>query len=412
MAENEYPGVDFDQEAWEMDAGALEEYQQLMEAEEKAKVVKLDGKPFEPEEIEPIEEMALPEQIYSKISFSARTTLGDLSAMRWLIDGIIPADSFGVVYGESGAHKSFLTLDMAAAIATGNPWHEFDTDISGGVLYIAAEGSHGLLQRVVAWENRHQVSLDNKLAVVRMPILADNVVMAEAFVQAAQKAEEDMGRPIVLVVVDTLARSFQGDENSAKDIGVFINSCDRWRSRLNGATVLVVAHTGKDAARGIRGSSAIKAACDFSYLVKKTEKLHSVLKCDKAKDGDEPEDMHFAFERVELGIKDRKDRDMASLVPKLEYVGSDDMEEEDTAVGMDVTRIIGRIRALSHQGKPTDVDSMRKEFIDMKVNEYKVERESAGRQWRRALEKALDDGKIMKSGRNLVMADKKGDPWD
>ena len=79
---------------------------------------------------------------------------------------------------------------------------------------------------------------------------------------------------------------------------------------------------------------------------------------------------------------------------------------------MDVTRIIGRIRALSHQGKPTDVDSMRKEFIDMKVNEFKVERESAGRQWRRALEKALEDGKIVKSGRNLVMAEKKSDPWD
>jgi len=244
-----------------------------------------------------------------------------------------------------------------------------------------------------------------------MPILADDVMMADAFRQAALKAGERMGRKIVMIVVDTLARSFAGDENSAKDIGAFINSCDRWRSGLDGATVLVVAHTGKDQTRGIRGSSAIKAACDFSYLVKKTEKLHSVLKCDKSKDGDEPEDMHFVFDRVPIGMQDRKGRNVSSLVPRLEQIGSDEEDNESTSQGMDMTRIINRIKSIEHKGEHADIDELRKWFIDMKDNEYRVERETAGRQWRRALDKAIDDGRVQKSGKKLI-SKKEAEPWD
>lgn len=408
MRDDEYPeGGYFVIEEQEEGCGIaeFEEYAAHM-----AQVVSMDGKPYEPEELVALEDMALPDQIFSRISFSASSTLAELATMRWLIDGIVPMDSFGVVYGESGAHKSFLVLDMAAHIATGKRWHEFDTDIEGGVLYIAAEGAMGLLQRVVAWETRHGVKLDNKLAVVRMPILADDLVMAEAFRQAAEKASEQMGRPIVMIVVDTLARSFTGDENSAKDVANFIVACDRWRSGLNGATVLVVAHTGKDQTRGIRGSSAIKAACDFSYLVKKTEKLHSVLKCDKSKDGDEPEDMHFSFERVPIGMQDSKGRDIASLVPRLDQIGSDEMDDS-TAQGMDVMRIINKIKAVEHKGVSADIDDLRKWFIDMKAGEFQIEPETAGRQWRRALESAQADGKITRSGRVLSATNEK-DPWD
>lgn len=402
MSDNEYPEGYFVERELEEECDSIQyEY---------AQVVTMSGEPYEPEEVVPLEDMAMPDQIFSRISFSAGDTLSELASMRWLIDGILPADSFGVVYGESGAHKSFLVLDMAAHIAAGKQWHQFDTDIEGGVLYIAAEGAMGLLQRVVAWEKRHGTSLNNRLAVVRMPILADNVMMAEAFTQAARKASEKMGRPIVMVVVDTLARSFQGDENSAKDIGTFINSCDRWRGQLDGATVLVVAHTGKDQARGIRGSSAIKAACDFSYLVKKTEKLYSVMKCDKSKDGDEPEDMHFSFERVPIGIKDRKGRDVSSLVPSLEQIGSDEMSDDD-GIGMDIARIISKIKAFDHKGENADLDEMRKWFIDMKEGEFRIERDTAGRQWRRALDKAVADGKIQKSGKWLMMR-KEVDPWE
>lgn len=409
MSDSEYPDGYFSEQGEQDAGGDFEEYAQL--AAEAVKVVKMDGEPYEPEEIQALEDMALPDQIFAKISFSAGSTLDELTAMRWLIDGIIPADSFGVVFGESGAHKSFLTLDMAACIASGKQWHEFDIDAQGAVLYIAAEGSMGLLQRVVAWERKHGVDLSNKLAVVRMPILADNVTMAEAFRQAAVMAAEKMGQPIAMIVVDTLARSFQGDENSAKDVGVFINSCDRWRSQLDGATVLVVAHTGKALERGIRGSSAIKAACDFSYLVKKTEKQHSVLKCDKSKDGDEPEDMHFYFERVELGRTDRKGREMASLVPQLERIGSDDEEEASTATGHDILRILHVLRANETQGKRSKEEDIRKFFVDMQVNEYGKNRDSAGKQWRRAIAQAIEERKMMKHGEYLSPI-KARDPWD
>ena len=49
------------------------------------------------------------------------------------------------------------------------------------------------------------------------------------------------------MVIDTLARTSAGlEENSAKDMGVYINNCYKIRdaAREGGATVLVVHHTG------------------------------------------------------------------------------------------------------------------------------------------------------------------------
>ena len=55
-----------------------------------------------------------------------------------------------------------------------------------------------------------------------------------------------------LIVVDTLARSMgAGDENTAKDIAMFIRNCDLLR-QSTGAHVMLIHHTGKDEGRGAR----------------------------------------------------------------------------------------------------------------------------------------------------------------
>ena len=102
---------------------------------------------------------------------------------------------------------------------------------------------------------------------------------------------------IALIVVDTLARTIgDGDENSAKDMSVFIQNLDAIRE-LTGAHVLVIHHSGKDADRGARGSSALRAAVD-------TELSISAERCvtgAKQRDIAISPPLYFDLSQVELG---------------------------------------------------------------------------------------------------------------
>lgn len=70
-----------------------------------------------------------------------------------------------------------------------------------------------------------------------------------------------------LVVVDTLAAGFgSGNENSPDDMGAFLPNIRRLCAGTS-AHVMIVHHTGKDAERGARGHSALRAAVDTEIEV-------------------------------------------------------------------------------------------------------------------------------------------------
>src|SRR5436305_1689464 len=76
----------------------------------------------------------------------------------------------------------------------------------------------------------------------------------------------DLG-PLALVEIDTVSRALAGgDENSAADMGSLVRSLDSLRDRL-GCHVSAIHHLGKDAARGPRGHSLLKAAVDTAIEV-------------------------------------------------------------------------------------------------------------------------------------------------
>ena len=69
-----------------------------------------------------------------------------------------------------------------------------------------------------------------------------------------------------LVIFDTLARCFKGEENSAKDAGLYIDAIDGIKRRYE-CCVMSVHHTGKDANNGARGSSSFKGAWDAEHAL-------------------------------------------------------------------------------------------------------------------------------------------------
>jgi len=116
-----------------------------------------------------------------------------------------------------------------------------------------------------------------------------------------------------VIVVDTLAQvTAGGNENSGEDMGRALAHC-RALSKGTGAMVLLVAHSGKDSARGLRGWSGIKGALDVEILVERSDKYRSAT-ITKMKDGDgEGEEFAFSLTSVTVG-QDEDGDDVTSCV--------------------------------------------------------------------------------------------------
>jgi len=175
----------------------------------------------------------------------------------WLLPGVLPADQLVMLYAPSKGWKTFLALDWGMCIASGNPkWGAIE---AAPVVYIAAEGATGIGKvRRPAWKLLHGVDQPVPFYVVTyMPHVAMEGQIAEMVSAIKQKC----GKP-KLLIVDTLARFMAGlDESGAKDAGITVEALEMLKRELN-CTVLCLHHTGKDANRGERGSSALRAGFD------------------------------------------------------------------------------------------------------------------------------------------------------
>jgi hypothetical protein len=184
----------------------------------------------------------------------------------WLIKGLMPARGLLVLYGRPGSGKSFLALDVALHLAAGRPWGGVATRQSG-VIYVASEASQGMRKRVVAALEHHGMSRSLPFALVTVaPDLGqrDNSAsrLAEEILEQIPK-----GFNPGLIVLDTLARSMVGaDESGATGMGVFIENAEALGRALN-ALVMPIHHMGKDRDKGMRGSSALLGAADAVWEI-------------------------------------------------------------------------------------------------------------------------------------------------
>ncbi len=233
----------------------------------------------------------------------------------YLVDGLLESQLMAVAFGDPGAGKSFLTIDLSARIATGTPFHGRETK-QGTVIYIAGEGHGGIARRRAAWELETRVSL--KGAPFFVSTVAGNFldqVTTEAVIKAIEAIARISGPP-ALIVVDTLARNFgAGDENSAQDMNRFIAAIDDIKARWPGCTALIVHHTGHGSKDRGRGSIALKGGTDAEYCVKK-EGMIMTLECTKMKDGPPPARISFDLVEVILG-QSRKGKPITSLALRL-----------------------------------------------------------------------------------------------
>ena len=153
-----------------------------------------------------------------------------------LVRGVLPAEGIAALYGASASGKSFLALDLAAAVADGSEW--FDCKVrQANVCYVALEGEAGFSQRVKAWQLHHGKDLPDGLKFIIQPLDLLTAGYVDDIARAVIASRANGG----LLNIDTLNRAANGaDENSSQDMGAIIAACKELQSRLGGVVRLYI----------------------------------------------------------------------------------------------------------------------------------------------------------------------------
>lgn len=216
--------------------------------------------------------------------------------VEWLIKDYLASNELTVMYGKGGSFKSYIALGWTLQLAC----------IKVPSVYIAAEGTSGLRARVDAWMASHRLGgsyLDNWHYYNANVHIDDDEVLG-VWMEGMRTYLKD--RPEVkLIVVDTLARNFTGDESSPKEMGMFIEGCERLRREF-GAAILVIHHMGVATGRE-RGSEALRNATFAMYKVSNAQHNDRgggsvLLECDRMKDAPMPDEVRIYFDTVALNV--------------------------------------------------------------------------------------------------------------
>lgn len=216
----------------------------------------------------------------------------------WLVKRVVPAEGLGVIFGRPGSGKTFTVMDIALHVASGLAWRGCKTK-PAAVSYVSPEAGRLGVNRVIGWCKHHGLPWPEGFRLSPASVnLCSDATDAEALISDI-KANQPGCR---LVVIDTLNRAMAGgDENSGEDMGRFVALCDHIAKSL-GCFVLVVHHSGKDAAKGSRGHSSLLGAVSLELEVTKEQGEPGAVKVTKMRDGEDGAEYGFDIDSVPLGV--------------------------------------------------------------------------------------------------------------
>lgn len=258
---------------------------------------------------------ALPMPVGGRFNIRSHSDFAiQVRSVRWIVKDFLPHAQLGVLFGESGSGKTFASYDLCAAVCRGIEWNGKRVT-KGRVLYVVAEGVAGFVNRIKAY--CHQQGI--KPSDIDMDVISD---LTPNLLEPAQITDliKDIKRREAydLIVMDTFAQVMPGaNENSGEDVGKALAECKRIH-RHTGAMVLLVHHSGKDASKGARGWSGLRAAADVELEVLRADELRSIS-VTKLKDGRDGAQIGFKLHTVILG-EDEDGDDITSCI--VEYTNT------------------------------------------------------------------------------------------
>jgi hypothetical protein len=227
----------------------------------------------------------------------------------YLIDDLCFPGDLGLIIGESRAAKTFGALDLALAIARGQPFFDMKTR-RGLVLYQAGEGASGVISRLQAYGIHHELTTEHLPFVLlkRQIDLYSPEGDVDAFIAEAKAWQAWFGMPVSKIIVDTFSAATTGaDENASKDVSRIISNGKKIKE-ATGASFSFVHH--KNAA-GVKARGHTSLFADSDYVLDfmheedeagKTTGRHMTFR--KVKDGPTGRRIDFKLQPVTIGSRD------------------------------------------------------------------------------------------------------------
>jgi len=245
----------------------------------------------------------------------------------WLLKHLLPAVGHGLLSGQWGTGKTFIAFDLAAAIATMQPWLNRQVKRQCGVLLIAAEGGSEVRLRLDAVirskcggiERAPFRWYENTPPLLQKDATKTLIGMAA---HADQSLRNEFGLPLGLIIIDTIAAcagySQAGGENDPATTQAVMNVLKHLSQELD-CFVLGVDHFGKNMEAGTRGSSSKESASDVVLACLGDKELsgsvaNTRLAIRKHRGGQQGQVYPFALRTVEAAVPDEDGEPITSMV--------------------------------------------------------------------------------------------------
>jgi AAA domain len=245
----------------------------------------------------------------------------------WLIKKLMSTVGHGLLSGQWGTGKTFLALELASAVMTGQPFLGLLIKRQCGVLFLAAEGADEVRIRLEAMVQEKCGGMPR--APFRWyeitPVLLQRDA-AEKLITMGRQAHESLqaefGLPLGLIIIDTVAASAGYSTPGAENDNA-INQALMNVLRIVGQTlecfVLGVDHFGKQLETGTRGSSAKEASADLVLACLGERELsgrvlNTRLAVRKNRGGPQGAEHPFTLREVESGEPDEDGEPTTTLV--------------------------------------------------------------------------------------------------
>lgn len=214
------------------------------------------------------------------IQLISPSALADLPPFELVENTKFVARGFNIVFGASGAYKSFYMLGECLGIAQTRP-----------VIYVAAEGSSGLHKRVSAW-CKHTGNSPGNIHFICQEINLLDLAHIRTLITAVSHLKPSF------IVFDTLARCLSGgNDSSSEDTGIAIEH-SAILQREFGCTVAWIHHSNR-AEKGERGSGAMRGAADAMMELVSSGDGTVRLVCSKLKDDEPWPTEDFQFQKID-----------------------------------------------------------------------------------------------------------------
>jgi hypothetical protein len=204
-----------------------------------------------------------------------------------------PEGAVGLVYGDTGTHKTGFSLSKAIDLVFNHP-------DKPRVAFYAGEGAHAFGQaRVSAACQHYGKTVADLKATGRFHQISAAPVLTNATEMMAAESRLRAFNPDI-IVIETFSRAIEGNYNAPDVVNGAYKMVEEWRLKYR-ALIVIAHHEGKDASRGATGNKMITNNSDFVLYLAKVNPFTVNVYVEKMRDGKDDFEVGYRVHRYSVG---------------------------------------------------------------------------------------------------------------